>query len=80
MRIRMIGRQAMGRDRALSDREKRCLSLAWAGKILATDLKKFGLSENECNKALGSAARKLDVLSPAEAVVRALRLNLLSPI
>lgn len=80
MHVCLTGRQVTGQGWSLSDREKRCLSLAWAGKILAADLKKFGLSESDCNKALGSAARKLDALNPAEAVVRALRLNLLSPV
>lgn len=66
--------------RSLSCREELCLSLAWAGKVLAPELSKFGLTVTDCDTALHSAARKFEVPNPTEAVVHALRLNLLSPI
>lgn len=72
--------QTIGQYQSLSDREKCCLSLAWSGKVFTAELGKFGLTAMECNTALQSAARKFEVSNPSEAVVRALRLNLLSPI
>ncbi|SER97304.1 LuxR C-terminal-related transcriptional regulator [Rhizobium sp. NFR03] len=78
---RLVSIGGMGGEQAkvdLSDREIQCLNWTAAGKTSSEIADILGLSEHTVNHYLNHVAKKLDAVNRVQAVVKAMRLGLIS--
>lgn len=78
---RLVSIGGMGREQVkvdLSEREIQCLNWTAAGKTSSEIADILGLSEHTVNHYLNHVAKKLDAVNRVQAVVKAMRLGLIS--